>query len=90
MNLLKEKITDHSIILKLIPQRAPIVMIDTLLYFDETKVVSGLTILENNLFVEYNYLTEPGLIENMAPLLFIQDIIFTLKIYQRQKAILVQ
>ena len=66
MNLLKEKITDQSTILKLIPQRAPIVMVDTLLYFDETKVVSELTILENNMFVQDGYLTEPGLIENMA------------------------
>ncbi len=57
MNLLKEKITDQSTILKLIPQRAPIVMVDTLLYFDETKVVSELTILENNMFVQDGYLT---------------------------------
>ncbi|MEC3906095.1 hypothetical protein VOI54_03640 [Tamlana sp. 2201CG12-4] len=66
MNLLKEKITDQSIIQKLIPQRAPIVMIDALLYFDDTKVISGLTITDNNIFVQDAYLTEPGLIEHMA------------------------
>ncbi|CAM1348398.1 hypothetical protein [Tenacibaculum insulae] len=66
MNLLKEKITDQNTILKLIPQRAPIVMVDSLLYFDETKVISGLTVLSNNMFVDNNYLTEPGLIEHMA------------------------
>lgn len=66
MNLLKEKITDQNTILKLIPQRDPIVMVDSLLYFDETKVVAGLTVLANNIFVDDNYLTEPGLIEHMA------------------------
>ncbi|MEH6535280.1 MAG: hypothetical protein V7719_02730 [Psychroserpens sp.] len=66
MNLLKEAITDQNIILKLIPQRAPIVMVDSLLYFDETKVISGLTISEDNMFLQDDYLTEPGLIEHMA------------------------
>lgn len=66
MNLLKEKITDQNIILKLIPQRAPIVMVDSLLYFDETKVVSRLTITNKNMFVQDGFLTEPGLIEHMA------------------------
>ncbi|MEW4922230.1 hypothetical protein [Algibacter sp. 2305UL17-15] len=66
MNLLKEKITDQSIILKLIPQRPPIVMVDALLYFDASKVMSGLTILDTNMFVQDGYLTEPGLIEHMA------------------------
>lgn len=66
MNILKEPITNQDIILKLIPQRAPIVMVDSLLYFDDTKVVSGLTIKENTMFVQNGYLTEPGLIEHMA------------------------
>lgn len=66
MNILKKPITDQDTILKLIPQRAPIVMVDKLLYFDDTKVISGLTIANNNLFVEDGYLTEPGLIEHMA------------------------
>ncbi len=66
MNLLKDPITDKNIILKLIPQRDPIIMVDALLYFNESKVISGLTIKDDNLFVENNYLTEPGLIENMA------------------------
>lgn len=66
MNLLKEKITDQSIIFKLIPQRPPIVMVDALLFFNDTKVISGLTISESNIFVEEGFLTEPGLIEHMA------------------------
>jgi len=66
MNLLKEPITDLNIILKLIPQRAPIIMVDSLLYFKESKVISGLTIAEDNMFVQNGFLTEPGLIEHMA------------------------
>ncbi|WP_159022213.1 hypothetical protein [Formosa sp. L2A11] len=66
MNLLKEPITDQNIILKLIPQRTPIIMVDTLLFFNESKVVSGLTVLKDNMFVQNGYFTEPGLIEHMA------------------------
>jgi len=66
MNILKEPITDQNIILKLIPQRAPIIMVDALLSFNDTKVVSGLTITSDNMFVQNGYLTEPGLIEHMA------------------------
>ncbi|MDN3664846.1 hypothetical protein ACFFU1_01295 [Algibacter miyuki] len=66
MNILKEPITDQNIILKLIPQRSPIIMVDALLSFNDTKVVSGLTITSDNMFVQNGYLTEPGLIEHMA------------------------
>ncbi|EPR70026.1 hypothetical protein ADIWIN_3889 [Winogradskyella psychrotolerans RS-3] len=66
MNLLKEPITDQDLILKLIPQRAPIVMVDSLLYFEESKVISGLTVTEENMFVQNGFLTEPGLIEHIA------------------------
>ena len=66
MNLLKEPITDQELILKLIPQRAPIVMVDSLLYFEESKVISGLTVTEDNMFVQNGFLTEPGLIEHIA------------------------
>lgn len=66
MNVLKEKITDPATILKLIPQRPPMVMIDTLVYYDASKVVSAFTIPENNLFVQNTKFTEPGLIEHMA------------------------
>ena len=66
MNLLKETITDQNIILKLIPQRDPIVMVDALLYFNKNKVISGLTVKKENIFVQNGNLTEPGLIEHMA------------------------
>ncbi|WP_179317413.1 hypothetical protein [Winogradskyella undariae] len=66
MNLLKEPITDQNIILKLIPQRAPIIMVEALLYFDDSKVISGLTVTSDNMFVQNGFFTEPGLIEHMA------------------------
>ncbi len=66
MNLLKEPITDNETILKLIPQRSPIVMVDTLYHFSEKKVVAGLTVTSGNMFVQNGCLTEPGLIEHMA------------------------
>jgi len=66
MNLLKDIITDPEVMRKLIPQKEPIVMVDKLLYFDETRVRSGLTISEKNMFVQDGVFTEPGLIEHMA------------------------
>lgn len=66
MNLLKEKITDKEVLLKLIPQRDPIVMISGLTYYDEKRVESELVVENNNLFVNDNELKEPGLIEHMA------------------------
>lgn len=66
MNVLKEKITDPTTILKLIPQRPPMVMIDALIYYDASKVISGYMIPKDNLFVQNTKFTEPGLIEHMA------------------------
>jgi 3-hydroxymyristoyl/3-hydroxydecanoyl-(acyl carrier protein) dehydratase len=53
-------------ILKYIPQREPVVMIDTLLHCEETFCTTSLKIVENNLFVETGVFTESGLLENMA------------------------
>lgn len=50
----------------LIPQKTPFVMVDNLLDFTESTVISSFTILENNLFFVNNHLNESGLIENMA------------------------
>jgi len=50
----------------LIPQKKPFVMVDVLLYFSKTKVVSSLTIRKNNIFFDSGVLLESGLIENMA------------------------
>ena len=66
MNQFTEKITDKDFIGKLIPQKAPFVMVDKLLHFEDKKVIAGLTISEENIFTQNNKFTAPGLIEHMA------------------------
>ncbi|NGX83290.1 hypothetical protein [Aequorivita sp. KMM 9714] len=61
-----EEITDKDFIGKLIPQKAPFVMVDKLLHFEENKVVAGFTISEENIFTQNKKFTAPGLIEHMA------------------------
>lgn len=53
-------------VLKLIPQRPPIVMVDKLISAAGKKTVSGLKITLDNIFVADNCLQEPGIIENIA------------------------
>ncbi len=76
-NMLPETITDPDRIASFIPQREPIVMVDSFLAFAPDKVVAGLTIRTENIFVsnlpdqqstrQSSYkLTEAGLIEHMA------------------------
>jgi 3-hydroxyacyl-[acyl-carrier-protein] dehydratase len=57
---------NESNILHYIPQREPMVMIDTLVSSDETKTLSSLFIKPDNQFCFDNVFTEPGLIENIA------------------------
>lgn len=66
MNLLEQKITDFNLLKNLIPQKAPFVMLDKLLYYSETKIISGLSVPPENLFVSKQKFLAPGLIENMA------------------------
>ena len=50
----------------LIPQKYPIVMVDTLVEFSPESLTSSLTIKADNIFHSNNCLQEPGIIENMA------------------------
>jgi len=59
-------ITSAEILLKCIPQRNPIVMVDTLHAFNDNEVSAGLSIDTTGLFIKNNVLQEPGLIEHMA------------------------
>ena len=59
-------ITSAEILLKCIPQRSPIVMVDTLHAFNDNEVSAGLSIDTTGLFIKNNALQEPGLIEHMA------------------------
>lgn len=51
---------------ELIPQRAPIMMVETFYEADETDCKTGLTITNDNIFCENGELLEPGLIEHVA------------------------
>jgi predicted hotdog family 3-hydroxylacyl-ACP dehydratase len=53
-------------ILSCIPQRTPFVMVDKLLFSDETITRSAFVVKEHNIFVENGCLKEPGLVENIA------------------------
>jgi predicted hotdog family 3-hydroxylacyl-ACP dehydratase len=53
-------------ILEYIPQRPPIVMVDSLISIDEKTTVSGFMVTKENIFVENNKFREPGLVENVA------------------------
>ena len=66
MKTVEFPISSQEILLKCIPQRAPIVMVDGLLAYNETSVTAQLTVKTTNIFVEKNVLQEPGLIEHMA------------------------
>ncbi|HLW62148.1 MAG TPA: hypothetical protein VKY33_01990 [Flavobacterium sp.] len=58
-------ITSNEIILKCIPQRNPIVMVDYLLEYSQDTLTANHFVTENRLFTT-DILTEPGLIEHMA------------------------
>ncbi len=53
-------------ILSFIPQRLPFVMVDKLLYSDEFTTETSFTVLEDNILVVDNKLTEAGMMENIA------------------------
>lgn len=53
-------------ILKLIPQRPPIVMVDSFFGIEEDRSYSGLTVTADNIFCEAGKLQETGLIEHIA------------------------
>lgn len=53
-------------LLKLIPQREPILMVDALYYYDPQSAETGLSICESNIFCEGETFSESGLIEHIA------------------------
>lgn len=66
MGVFEKAIVEGEEILKYIPQRAPIVMVDKFFGIKEDVSCSGLTITENNIFCQNGYLEESGLIEHVA------------------------
>jgi len=53
-------------ILELLPQQQPFIMVDRILYIDDIKTITELTIRKNNLFFDDGRLSASGLIENIA------------------------
>ncbi len=53
-------------IISLIPQKAPFVMIDRLLYSDEISTQTSFRVSEDNIFLVDGILAEPALVENIA------------------------
>ena len=53
-------------ILLFIPQRAPFIMVDKLLYADEEKATGTFTVTAANIFCEDGFFNEAGLLENIA------------------------
>ena len=53
-------------ILQYIPQRSPMVMVDKLLDANDTSAVTGLSVDNDNIFVNGGYLLEPGIVEHIA------------------------
>lgn len=51
---------------ELLPQQEPFVMIDKLVHFDETLTVTETEIRASNIFVDDNYFSASGLMENIA------------------------
>ena len=63
---MKQAILQGKEILQLLPQRAPIVMVDKFYGVEEDCSFSGLTISADNIFCQLGYFAEVGLIEHIA------------------------
>jgi len=61
-----EIIFQKEFVQKLLPQKAPFVMVDKMYQYTETQIVSGLTVQEENILCQKKQLSEAGLIEHMA------------------------
>jgi len=51
---------------ELLPQRRPFIMIDRMSHFDMVFTVTEMKIIAENMFVENGFLSESGIIENIA------------------------
>lgn len=61
-----EPIISGQLVKDLIPQKAPFVMIDKMLAFEDNAITAGLTIAADNIFVENGRFNESGIVEHMA------------------------
>lgn len=66
MENIKLPILDKAFVENLIPQKTPFVMVDKLIFFEENKIIAGLTIPQDNIFTSNEVFQESGLVEHMA------------------------
>jgi 3-hydroxyacyl-[acyl-carrier-protein] dehydratase len=59
-------LADRDHITQYIPQRKPMVMIDALKEASDQHAITQFTVRKDNIFVSEGYLSEPGLVENIA------------------------
>jgi 3-hydroxyacyl-[acyl-carrier-protein] dehydratase len=64
--LINQPLLEGAEVSALIPQKPPMEMVDKLFVSNDKTVISGFTILDNNVFVKDGVFTEPGLVENIA------------------------
>jgi 3-hydroxyacyl-[acyl-carrier-protein] dehydratase len=64
--LTKQPLLEGAEVSALIPQKPPMEMVDKLWVSNDKTVISGFTILGDNVFCKDGVITEPGLIENIA------------------------
>jgi predicted hotdog family 3-hydroxylacyl-ACP dehydratase len=62
----KKETSNPVDIKKYLPHRAPMLMVDMILEMDDEKVETVFEIKEGNIFLENDFFTESGLVENMA------------------------
>lgn len=60
------KMLEGADVVALIPQKPPIVMVDTLYEWRPEKAIAGLTVQSDNMFCEDGLFREPGIIEHIA------------------------
>lgn len=53
-------------ILKYLPHRPPMQMVDTIIHINDTSIITSFQIKEDCILLDNGYFTESGLIENMA------------------------
>jgi len=53
-------------ILQYIPQRPPMIMVSRLIEADDNSAQTSLLITEDNIFVDNDFFTEPGIVEHIA------------------------
>lgn len=59
-------IADKKAVKKLIPQKAPFVMVDELIEYSADNLIANFTVEKDNIFTQNEVFVESGIIENMA------------------------